>query len=248
MPLVIGSARIAAICARASGIAGVRRRPAGRTRRSGSQRGSVRRSRQPDSLSRRSVRLLSVSAQVTNCDHIGLLVGQRSRLARHGTRRPGCALRRHRRGGSAEILQTFLTCTTPQRPSVITSGGYTRLVYAIAEHGMTDTGHLQLGAMALEFQHPAGPVRAANGCPTVVTVRRQRAIEPTAMPEVLPRATTLRQRRIRARVRKPLAQTVPCPPWTRRRDAGSKPDVRARRAAIFADFPTTILPHTAQAS
>jgi AraC-like DNA-binding protein len=114
-------------------------------------------------------RVLAVGAQHTNCDHIGLLLGQRSRLATLGLAGQ-VALCADTAGEGLQKLANFFTLhNTAATVSVVSGGGFTRLVYAISEPGMGDTGQLQLGAMALGFnilQDLCGPL----WLPTVVTV------------------------------------------------------------------------------
>ena len=114
-------------------------------------------------------RLLQVSARHTNCDYIGLLGGQRIRLASMGLagRIALCA------DTAGEGLQNFADFFTLQNTaatvSVITSGGYTRLVYAIAEPGLSDTGQIHLGAMAVGF-NVLQDLCGARWLPAVVTI------------------------------------------------------------------------------
>lgn len=114
-------------------------------------------------------RLLSVSARLTNCDHIGLLVGQRSRLANMGLAGQVALCADTAGEGLQNLADFFSLHNTAATVSVITSGGYTRLVYAIVEHGMTDTAPLQLGSIAVGFnilRDLCGP----EWLPTLVTV------------------------------------------------------------------------------
>jgi AraC-like DNA-binding protein len=114
-------------------------------------------------------RLLALSARLANCDHIGLLVGQRSRLAAMGL--PGrFALCAETAGEGLQRFADFFTLhNTAATVSVISRGGFTRFAYAVSDRGMGDTGQLQLGAMALAFnilQDLCGP----SWLPTVVTI------------------------------------------------------------------------------
>lgn len=95
--------------------------------------------------------VLQVGAQRTSCDHLGLLLAQRVRLADMGL-----AGQIARCGDTVgEGLQNFTSFFTLHNSaatiSVVTSDGFSRLVYAIAEPDMTDTGQLQLGAMTVAF-------------------------------------------------------------------------------------------------
>lgn len=113
-------------------------------------------------------RLLAASARRTNCDHLGLLVGQRSRLANMGL--AGQLARCMETAGAA--LQSFADYFTLQNTaatvSLVSQGGFSRIVYAIVEPGMRHTEQLQIGAMAVSFnilQDLCGP----HCLPIVVT-------------------------------------------------------------------------------
>jgi AraC-like DNA-binding protein len=71
--------------------------------------------------------------------------------------------------GLQKFVDFFVLQNTAATISLISDGGLTRLLYAIAEPGVSDTGQLQLGAMALGFnilQDLCGPA----WLPTVVTI------------------------------------------------------------------------------
>jgi AraC-like DNA-binding protein len=112
--------------------------------------------------------LLAVSARHTNCDYIGLLIGQRSRLATMGLAGQIALCADTAGEGLQRFAEFFTLHNTAATISVISAGGFTRLVYAIAEPEMRHTGQLQLGAMALGFnilQDLCGP----GWLPAVVT-------------------------------------------------------------------------------
>lgn len=113
-------------------------------------------------------RLAATSARRANCEHLGLLVGQRSRLANMGL--PGQLARCADTAGAA--LQVFADHFTLHNAaatvSLASQGGFSRFAYAIVEPGMRDTEQLQFGAMAVSFnilQDLCGP----QFLPTVVT-------------------------------------------------------------------------------
>jgi len=112
--------------------------------------------------------LLATCEQLTRCDHIGMLVAQRTRLADFGL-----AGRAARCGATAgEGLQKFVAnfnlhvgATTV---TLVDAGGFTRLVYAITVRGITDARQLQVGAVTAMFnilQDLCGP----HWLPAVVT-------------------------------------------------------------------------------
>ena len=96
-------------------------------------------------------RLLQVSAQQSNCDYIGLLLAQRVRLADMGLAGQIAKCGETVGEGLQNFIRFFMLQNSAATVSVITSSGYSRLVYAIAEPDMTDTGPLQLGAMTIVF-------------------------------------------------------------------------------------------------
>jgi AraC-like DNA-binding protein len=95
--------------------------------------------------------LLATCEQLTHCDHIAMLVAQRTRLADFGL-----AGRAALCGATAgEGLQRFVDhynlhigATTV---SLLDAGGFTRLVYAITVRGITDARPFQLGAATIIF-------------------------------------------------------------------------------------------------
>lgn len=113
-------------------------------------------------------RLLAVSAQLAGCDHLGLLVGERSRLCNMGLAGQIAVCMDTAGQGLQTFADFFSLQNTAATVSLLRSGEYSRLVYAIAEPGMHDTAQLQLGAMALAsniLQDLCGP----DCRPTVVT-------------------------------------------------------------------------------
>jgi AraC-like DNA-binding protein len=183
-------------------------------------------------------RLLSVSARHTNCDHIGLLIGQRSRLATMGLAGQ-MALCADTVGEGLQNFANFFTLhNTAATVSVITSGGFTRLVYAIAGPGMGNTGQLQLGAMALAFnilQDLCGP----GWQPAVVTVA-------SSTPSNLRPC----QKFFRAPLRFDSDESAvifeehwlgrPLPPLDPLRRGQVEAEARKRRNEFLADFPTAL--------
>jgi AraC-like DNA-binding protein len=95
--------------------------------------------------------LLLESAQQSNCDHIGLLLAQRVRLADMGLAGKIATCGETVGEGLQNFSRFFTLQNSAATISVIRSSGFSRLVYAIAEPDMTDTGQLQLGAMTIAF-------------------------------------------------------------------------------------------------
>jgi AraC-like DNA-binding protein len=112
--------------------------------------------------------LLQVSAEMTGCDHLGLMVGQRSGLASLGLAGQAALCAESVGDGLANLAESFSSHNTAAIVSLITDGDFSRLVYSITATGMGDTRQLQQGAMALA----SNVMRALCGpqwVPTVVT-------------------------------------------------------------------------------
>jgi AraC-like DNA-binding protein len=127
-------------------------------------------------------RLLAVSARRTRCDHFGLLIGQRNRLANMGLAGQLARCMDTAGAGLQAFADYFTLQNTAATVSLVSQGGFSRFVYAIVEPGMSDTEQLQLGAMALSFnilQDLCGPqcrptvVTFATGAPTNLRVFHQ---------------------------------------------------------------------------
>jgi AraC-like DNA-binding protein len=119
--------------------------------------------------------LLAAATRRAHCEHLGLLIGQRSRLVNMGL--AGQLARCMDTAGAA--LQSFADHFTLQNTaatvSLVSQGGYSRFVFAIVEPGIRDTEQLQIGAMALSFnilqdlcgtQYMPTVVTFATGAPT----------------------------------------------------------------------------------
>ncbi len=183
-------------------------------------------------------RLLSASVRLTNCDHIGLLIGQRAHLAAMGlvgqialsAGTAGEALR--------NLANSFAVHNTAATVSLIRSGDFTRLVFAITEPGMGDTGQIQLGAMALAcniLRDLCGP----GWLPTAITVA-------SSAPSNLRPCQTF----FRAPLRFDSAESAlifesrwleqPLPPLDPLEQQQVEAALQAHRAAILADFTRTV--------
>jgi AraC-like DNA-binding protein len=95
--------------------------------------------------------LLLESVRQSNCDYIGLLLAQRVRLSDMGLAGQIAACGETVGEGLQNFSRFFTLQNSAATISVIRSSGFSRLVYAIAEPDMADTGQLQLGAMTIAF-------------------------------------------------------------------------------------------------
>jgi AraC-like DNA-binding protein len=96
-------------------------------------------------------RLLAACERLTQCDHIGFLVARRTRLADFGLAGRTAACGATAGEGLLEFVAHFNLHVGATTASLVTSGGFARLVYAISVHGITDARQLQLGAVAVMF-------------------------------------------------------------------------------------------------
>lgn len=96
-------------------------------------------------------RLMLVSAQQSNCDYIGLLITQSIRLADLGIAGQLAICGETAGEGLRNFSRFFTLHNSAATASLITSSGFSRLVYAIVEPDMPDTAQLQLGAVTIAF-------------------------------------------------------------------------------------------------
>jgi AraC-like DNA-binding protein len=182
--------------------------------------------------------LLQVSAQQSNCDCISLLLARQVRLADLGL--PGQIARCGETVG--EGLHNFSRFFTLQNSaaiiSVISSGGYSRLVYAIAAPDMADTGQLQLGAMTVAF-NTLHELCGRGWRPAVVTIASR---APTRLRPC--------QQFFRAPLRFDSEESAivfeshwlerPLPPLDPRTRRQIEATVKSRQSELLADFPSAV--------
>jgi AraC-like DNA-binding protein len=96
-------------------------------------------------------RLLAACERLTRCDHIGFLAGQRTRLANFGLAGRAAVCGETAGAGLQAFVDHFNLHIGATTVSLVASGGFVRLVYAISVGGITDARQLQLGAVAVAF-------------------------------------------------------------------------------------------------
>ena len=105
-------------------------------------------------------RLFEVCGGRLQCDHVGLLVGQRSRLVEMGLAGEVAACAATVGEGIRAFIDNFNLHDTAATCTLIESGRYARFVYSVLEHGMGDTRQFQFGGITIAFnifQDLAGP-------------------------------------------------------------------------------------------
>jgi AraC-like DNA-binding protein len=113
-------------------------------------------------------RLLLACERRAQCDYIGLLVGQRSRLADMGLAGEIARCADTVRNGLLAFIEHFNLHDTAATCTLVEADGYARFIYTVLEHGLHDTRHFQFGGVTIAFnifQDLCGP----DFLPTAVT-------------------------------------------------------------------------------
>jgi AraC-like DNA-binding protein len=183
-------------------------------------------------------RLLLACERVSNRDDFGLLIGQRSRLAEMGL--AGEAARCSDTVGQALVrfVEHFNLHDGAATMALVTAGGFTRFIYAIAEGGLTDTRHVQLGAITIAF-NIVQDLCGVDWLPTVVTLACRSPANPRAC-----------QKFFRAPLRFDSDESAlvfehhwlerPLPPVDAVERRRFEDDVAALAMQLHADFPVTV--------
>jgi AraC-like DNA-binding protein len=183
-------------------------------------------------------RLLLTCEQLTNCAHIGMLIGQHTRLADFGLAGRSAVCGATVGEGLRGFIDHFNLHSSATTVSLVTSGDHARLVYAISVCGLADVRQLQLGAVTMAFNI----LRDLCGWqwqPTAVTFasRPPSSLRPIHKFFGAPLRFNSDESAVvfeRHWLDRPLP---PIDPTVRMQvDA----DILARRAAIQADFPATV--------
>lgn len=183
-------------------------------------------------------RLLVTCERRTNCDYIGLLVGQDIGLADLGLAGHSALCAATAGEGLQNFARHFNLHSSATTASLVTSGGFARFVYAISAIGLTETRQFQLGAVTVAY-NILQELFGKNWLPTVVTF----ATRPPASLRPLHQFF-----RVPLRFDSNESAVVFEQHWLDRPltavDPGQRKqvlaEVDARQAAIEADFPATV--------
>jgi AraC-like DNA-binding protein len=96
-------------------------------------------------------RLLVACEALTQCDHIGMLIGQRTRLADLGLPAQLAVCGATTGEGLRTLINHFNLLSSASTLSLATSSGIARMVYAIAHAEVTRRRQFQLGAVTIMF-------------------------------------------------------------------------------------------------
>jgi AraC-like DNA-binding protein len=95
--------------------------------------------------------LLATCVHLTRCEHIALLIAQRTRLADFGLAGRAALCGATAGEGLQKFVDYYNLHIGATTVSLVQAGGLARLVYAITVRGITDTRQFQLGAVTIIF-------------------------------------------------------------------------------------------------
>ena len=96
-------------------------------------------------------RLLLACEQLSGCDYFGMLLGQRSRLADMGLAGQVALCQATGGAGLLSFIDHFNLHDSAATVALIESDGIAQFVYAVSEHGLSDTRHFQLAGVTIAF-------------------------------------------------------------------------------------------------
>jgi AraC-like DNA-binding protein len=183
-------------------------------------------------------RLLSECEKRSNCEHIILLISQHTRLADMGLAGQIALCAENAGEGLQRFADHFNLHSSATTVSLITLGRFTRFVYAIAEHGMTSTRQLQLGAMVVGY-NILRDLFVSAWLPTVITVasRPPANLRPVQKFFDAPLRFDSDESAVVFETRWLDRRLLPVDPLLRQQVEG---EARARRAEILGDLPATL--------
>jgi AraC-like DNA-binding protein len=183
-------------------------------------------------------RLLSECEKRSNCEHIILLISQHTRLADMGLAGQIALCAENAGEGLQRFADHFNLHSSATTVSLITLGRFTRFVYAIAEHGMTSTRQLQLGAVVVGY-NILRDLFVSAWLPTVITVasRPPANLRPVQKFFDAPLRFDSDESAVVFETRWLDQRLLPVDPLLRQQVEG---EARARRAEILGDLPATL--------
>jgi AraC-like DNA-binding protein len=183
-------------------------------------------------------RLLSECEKRSSCEHIVLLVTRHTRLADLGLAGQVALCAESTGEGLQRFVDHFSLHSSASTVSLVTSGNFARLVYAIDAVGMTSTRQLQLGAMVVAH-NVLQELFGRQWIPTMVTVASRAPTDPRPVRKFFrapiqfdsdESALTFEKRWLELRL-------SPVDPLARQQIEAA---VRAQRATILSDLPATM--------
>jgi AraC-like DNA-binding protein len=183
-------------------------------------------------------RLLLECERRSACEHIALLIAQQTRLADFGLAGQIGLCAETAGEGLLRVVDHFNLNSNASTVSLITSGNFARFVYAIAEHGMTSTRQLQLGAMVIAY-NLLRDLFGSAWLPAVITVASRPLANPRPVRKFFhaPLRFDSDESALIFETRWLDQRLPPVDPLVRQQ---VEAEVRAQRAAILADLPATV--------
>jgi AraC-like DNA-binding protein len=183
-------------------------------------------------------RFFEVCGQRLNRDDLGLLIGQRTRLADLGLAGELALCGDTVEDGLGRFIEHYNLHDTAATMCLTVSGGYARFVWAIAEQGISSTRHIQLAAMTVAFNFMQD-LCGTTWLPAAVTVASRNPANPQPC-----------HRFFRAPVRFDSDESAmifeqrwldrPLPPVDPQERRRIESDVRARQAVVAVNFPDAL--------
>jgi len=183
-------------------------------------------------------RLLSECERRSNCEHIVLLVTRHTQLADLGLAGQVALCAETTGEGLQRFVEHFSMHSSASTVSLITSGNFARLVYAIDALGMTSTRQLQLGAMIVAH-NVLRDLFGRKWMPTMVTVASRAPTDPRPVRKFF---------RVPVRFDSDESALIFEKHWLEQRLSAVDPlarqqveaAIRVQRATILSDLPATI--------
>lgn len=183
-------------------------------------------------------RLLLECEKRSNCQHIVLLISQHTRLTDFGLAGRIALCAEYAGEGLQRFADHFNLHSSATTTSLITSGKFTRFVYAIAEQGMTSTRQLQLGAMVIGY-NVLRDIFGGAWLPTVITIASRPPVNPRPVQKFFraPLRFDSDESAVVFETRWLDQRLPPVDPLVREQVEG---EAQARRAEILSDLPATL--------
>jgi AraC-like DNA-binding protein len=183
-------------------------------------------------------RLFAICAQRLNRDDLGLLIGHRTRLADLGLAGQLALCGETVEEALSRFIEHYNLHDTAATMCLSVAGGYARFVWAIAERGISGTGHIQLAAMTIAFNFLQDLCGAA-WLPLTVTVAARSPANPQACHRFF-RAPVRFNSDESAMIFEQRWLDRPLPPVDRLTRHRIESAARTRQAVVARNFPDTL--------
>ncbi len=183
-------------------------------------------------------RFFDLCGQRLNRDDLGLLIGQRTRLADLGLAGELALCGDTVEEGLGRFIEHYNLHDTAATMCLTVSGGYASFVWAIAEQGISSTGHIQLAAMTIAFNFMQD-LCGTSWLPAAVTVASRSPANPQSCHRFF-RAPVRFNSDESAMIFEQRWLSRPLPPVDTQTRHRIETEVRARQALVAVNFPDTL--------